>query len=125
MSKSIPTAPATASVVRAWAKANPSLVPAEGEHTVRDGARGRLHPSVREAFNANVSRSARYTEGTPKQVPLTYRHAQPSGRTVAKTVLVPEVGVRLLAGDLAGKRGPLSKAALAGAAEALAESVKG
>ncbi len=123
MSKSTVSAPATAATVRAWAQANPTLVPAEGAHTVTKvngrNPKGRLHPSVRQAFNKANPR-AKYSEGTEAMKPLSYRHTQPSGRTVTKVVMLPEHAIRGMAvtkDETVGVRGPLSKSALKAAAE--------
>lgn len=115
----------TGKQVRAFFAANPTLIPTEGAHTLVTGARGRIAPSVRDAFNAANKGKAEYTEGTPKSVSLSFKHTQPSGRVVTKTARVPERQVRALAGSLAGLRGPLSNAAKSAAGVAYAKSLKG
>lgn len=124
MSKSLPVVPATASEVR---EAVTAMLVA-GEVTLSEAAqrnltsRGRVHPEVRQAFNATVTPKRRYVEGAVRQVPLTYKRVTASGsRNV--TTLVPEAEARALAGDAAGKRGPLSAKAKAAAGIALAERV--
>jgi hypothetical protein len=122
------TIPTTAADVRNYFRTNEAALTAlsaEAQATVRKGARGRLHPEAREAFNANVKPSKRYAEGTPKTVPLSYKHVQPSGRKVTKTVALPESKIRALAaaaGVPVGKRGPLSKAAMVAAGENYAKA---
>lgn len=80
--------------------------------------RGRIHPEARADFNSDRKPSERYNEGAPKTVRLTYRRVTASGSR-PKTVAVAEPKARELAGEVAGARGPLSKAALEAAGEAL------
>jgi hypothetical protein len=126
------TVPATAKDVRSF-YADPANADrlanlseaAQRTVVVTDGKapRGRIHPEAREDFNSDRKPSQQYNEGAPKTVTLTYKHTQPSGRKVNKKVAVSEVEARTLAGEVAGKRGPLSKAALVAAGEALGAQV--
>jgi hypothetical protein len=115
--------PVTASDVREHFRNDQAAFDALSEaaqNTVAKGARGRLHPEAREAFNKGRKPSEQYGEGAPRTIALTYKHvtkSAPKGRN--KTVHIPEAEARALAGEVAGKRGPLSKAALVAAAEAL------
>lgn len=118
MSKSVP---ATAKTVRAFFRQNPDLVPEGAEKFLNEKARGRMPRVVSEIF-AEKSGMV-YAEGNTETVTLTYRHTQPSGRTVKKTVDLPLAEVRRLAGDKAGKRGRLSAAALEAAGEAYPKSL--
>lgn len=90
--------------------------------TIAEGARGRLHPDVRDAYNADRKPSEQYRETAPKTVQISYKHTTASG-TRTKRVFIPETEARTLAGDKAGARGPLSKAALAAAGEAFAKAL--
>lgn len=116
--------PVTAADVRADARANPEKYADLSEaalHTVAPGARGRIHPDVRAKFNEGRKPSERYSETAPRTIPVTYKHTTKSGSR-SKTVYVVESEARALAGDAAGKRGPLSKAALVKVSEALANA---
>jgi hypothetical protein len=121
--------PVTAAVVRAHFQGDETALGALSEAaqaTVRKGARGRLHPEVREAYNKGRKPSQRYTEGTPRMISLSYRHTQPSGRTVKREVAITEAEARSLASEAGvevGKRGPLSKAGLVAAGEQYAKSL--
>lgn len=114
-----------ASEVRAFLKANPSLVTDAARASVN--GRGRLHPEAREAFNTSPENKGKreYAEGNPATMTLTYPATGPKGRRVTRKALLPKDTVRALAGDLAGQRGPLSKAAITAAAEAYAKGLKG
>ena len=121
--------PVTAAQVRAHfqdeGNADALAALSEGaQHTVVKGSRGRIHPDARAAFNEGRKPSEQYREGAPRTVALTYRHvtaSAPKGRN--KRVFVPEAEARTLAGEVAGERGPLSKAAREAAGEALAALV--
>lgn len=114
MSKSVP---ATAKTVRAYFAANPTAAP-EGVDVDRlVSSRGRMPRAAVEAFNKAHRGAGRYVEGNEDTILVTYRHTQPSGRKVKRTEAVPVTKVRAMAGDLAGKRGPLSKAAIDAAIE--------
>lgn len=115
--------PVTAGEVRAHFQGNESALSALSEaaqHTVKSGARGRIHPEARDAFNEGRKPSEQYNEGAPRTVALTYRRVTSSGSRNRK-VFVPESEARGLAGEVAGERGPLSKAAREAAGERLAE----
>lgn len=104
MSKST-TAPVASDVrayFRADAKRLDSLTP-EAQATVKDGARGRLHPQAIKRFNKGRRPERQYVLGATKAA-TEQRHAQ-------REALVQ-------AGVTVGKRGPLSKAAK----QALAQS---
>lgn len=113
-----------ASEVRAFLKANPSLVTDAARASVN--GRGRLHPEAREAFNTSPENKGKraYAEGNPATMTLTFKVTTPKGRNVTRQALLPKDTVRALAGEKAGLRGPLSKDALATAAEAYAKSLK-
>lgn len=119
--------PVTAGEVRSYFQGNEDAFNALSEaaqHTVRKGSRGRIHPEARESFNKGRKPSEQYREGAPRTVALTYKRVTSSGSR-NKTVHVPEAQARTLAGEVAGERGPLSKAARAAAGEALAERLNG
>jgi hypothetical protein len=90
----------------------------DAQATVVKGARGRIHPEARDKFNEGKRPSEQYTEGTPRTVALSYRRVTQSGSRL-KHVQVREDQARVLAGETAGERGPLSKAAREAAGEAL------
>lgn len=113
--------PATAREVRSFFRENPTLVPAGAEKSLSETARGRIKPEAVKVFNAKSG--MKYTEGNRREVTLTVPTTDRRGRARTRTVRVPDFGARLLAGDLAGKRGRLSAKALAAAGEAYAESV--
>lgn len=115
------TVPATAKVVRSFFRDNPTLVPEGAEASLAEGARGRIKPTAVKVFNAKSG--MRYAEGNTTLVTLSVPQTDKRGRAYTRKVEVPDFGARLLAGDLAGKRGRLSAAALAGAGEAYAESL--
>lgn len=112
-----------ASEVRAFLKANPTLIPEGAEKSVN--GRGRLAPSAVEAFNKANKGKREYAEGNVETMVLTFKATSPKGRVVTRQALLPKDAVRALAGEKAGLRGPLSKEALATAAEAYAKSLKG
>lgn len=100
-----------ASTVRAWA----------AENGVATGSRGRLHPDVTEAFhkaNPRLRYEPKIAEAptVTVKVPTTDKR----GRNRTKAMTIPATEARSLAGDLAGKRGRLSEAAVERVAEALA-----
>lgn len=116
--------PVTAADVRKAMRSDESLragLSDDALHTIADKARGRLHPNVIEAFNKGRKPSERYNERAQRTVAITYKHTTASGSR-NKTVYVPETEARKVAGEVAGQRGPLSKAAKAKVAEALANA---
>lgn len=100
MSKSTATAPVVAGTVRAYFRAESArmdrLSP-EAQATVKDGARGRLHPQAIKVFNAKRKADRRYVLGATKVATATRKDQRAT----------------LRAQGLAGERGPLSKAAKA------------
>lgn len=111
-----PKAPMTGTDVRNFYRANPALADKFSEHdrkALAAGARGRLPEAMRKAIVKDAGR--RFSEGTPKTVPLTIAKVQ-GGKTRKVVKHVPETEARALAGTAAGKRGPLSRKALAAAA---------
>lgn len=111
-----PTQPMTGTDVRNFYRSNPTLAAKFSEHdrkALAPGARGRLPESMRKGIVKDAGR--RFSEGTAKTVPLTIVKVQ-GGKSRKVTKFVPEVEARRLAGDVAGKRGPLSAAALKAAA---------
>lgn len=121
MSKSVKSVPATAKVVRSYFREHPEQLPEDASAVLRDGVRGRVHPSAVKVFN-EVS-GMTYTEGTRETITVPYTVKNAKGANLKRSVELPVDAARLLAGDLAGKRGRLSAAALAGAGEAYAESL--
>jgi hypothetical protein len=122
------TLPVTAGDVREHFRSNAkamAALPEAAQHTLREGARGRLHPEVIAAFNKGKSPSKRYNEGTPRTVALTYKRVTKSGSR-AKQVALPESQIRALAAEAGfpvGARGPLSEAALVAAGEQYASTL--
>lgn len=109
-------APMTGTDVRNFYRANPTLAAKFSEHdrkALAAGARGRLPESMRKGIVKDAGR--RFAEGTAKTVPLTIAKVQ-GGKTRKVVKHIPEVEARRLAGSVAGKRGPLSAAALKAAA---------
>jgi hypothetical protein len=90
------------------------------EGVTAPGSRGRLAPSLIEAF-AKANPREKYSQGTKdaNTVSLRVTKTAKSGKTRKVNVDVPVEEARTLAGDLAGKRGRLSAAALTAAADAL------
>lgn len=112
-----PKQPLTADRIRKFGAANPEWVKQFSDHDQRaftKGARGRLPKAVREAGAKALGQ--RFTEGTPKTVPLTIVKVQ-GGKRRKVVKFVPETEARRLAGSVAGKRGPLSAKALLAASE--------
>lgn len=106
----------TASVVRTWAKENLSTIDGlpEGYEV---GTRGRLHPAIRKAFDAQ--RGVRYEVGhkQPKTVKVTAVRTTDNGRKVPVTKHVNISEARKAAqkaGVPVGERGMLNKAILLG-----------
>lgn len=96
MSKSLaPTAATVREYFRADSKRMESLSP-EAQHTVENGARGRLHPDAIKRFNKGRKPGRQYVLGATK-ASVDARHAD---RAAAAKAGVP-----------VGQRGPLSKAA--------------
>ena len=90
----------TAAMVRAYFQGSPerlAVLSPEAQKTVREGARGRLHPQAVKAFNSKRKAHRRYTLGNTT-VATSTRKAQRAD---------------LMARGLTGARGPLSKAAKA------------
>jgi hypothetical protein len=119
--------PVTASEVREHFRSDESALnalPESAQATVVQGARGRLAPEAIAAFNEGRKPSAQYREGAPRTIALDYKRVTKSG-TRTKRAFVRESDARRLAGEVAGERGPLSAAAKAVAAEALAAQVNG
>lgn len=115
--------PAIAKDVRSFFKQHTDLVPEGAEKSLAQGARGRLNPKAVEVFNAQSGMV--YAEGNKAEptVTIPVTKADANGRSRTRKVEVPVSGARALAGDLAGARGRLSPAALAGAGEAYAASL--
>lgn len=112
--------PVPAKVVRDFFKSNPTLVPSEAVTSLREKQRGRIHPTAREAFNAaNESNGVVYVEGNQKGLVVEFTYRQPSGRKAKASEFVSNADLRGLAGDLAGKRGRLSAAAMERVTESL------
>ena len=109
---------AVAQDVRQWYADNPNEIPEGAEKSVALSCKGRIKPVAIAHFNKKSG--MKYQEGNTKVVPLTFKHPS-TGRT--RKAEVPLTQVRALAGDLAGKRGYLSEAALAKAAERYALSM--
>lgn len=117
--------------VREWAKENLSSIPEAGHFSVMgrskedrtllgDGSRvrGRLHPSVVEAFNKAHSKSRKvYAEKVAETPTVTFQVAalDKRGRTYKKSVTITTGEARVLLGHEKGKKGRLSKDALAAA----------
>lgn len=115
MSKS-KVVPATSKQVREWFAAHPNKVPKGAEVSVQVSCKGRLAQSAIEAFNkAAKSHGMQYVEGNRKTVPVTFKAR--NHRMVTRHLPVAEI--RALAGK-PESRGPLGKAALVAAGEALA-----
>jgi hypothetical protein len=112
---------ATAKDVRGFFKENPALIPAGAEKSLGETARGRIKPEAVKVFNKESGME--YREGNRPQVTLTVPLTDKRGRAYTRTVEVPDFAARLLAGDVAGKRGRLSAEALRLAGEAYAESL--
>lgn len=107
-----PKQPLTADRIRKYGADNPEWVKQFSDHDRKafaPGARGRLPKAVREAGAKALGQ--RFTEGTVKHVPIVVAKVQ-GGRTRKVTKFIPETEARRLAGDVAGKRGPLSQKAL-------------
>jgi hypothetical protein len=115
--RSLPTA--TAREVRAWFGEHKDKLPEAAAKSV--AGRGRLHPEAVAAFNAESGMA--YAERNVPVMPLAYTVQDKAGRNIKRTATVPVFGVRLLAGELAGKRGRFSAKALAAAGEAYADSL--
>lgn len=124
MSKSVST-PVSAKTVRAAFAAKAFEAPAAALPSLVGngprGARGRLHPAAREAFEAAhpgfvVAEKTVSDEPTVEIVPVRQDKAGRTRRLKARQVAVSEV--RALAGTV-GKRGRLGKVEIAAAAEAL------
>lgn len=97
MTKSI----VTAADVRAYFRADEkrmNALPAEAQATVREGARGRLHPQAIKGFNSKRRQDRRYVLGA-------------SGK--AKAEVKAQRETLAAQGVTVGKRGPLSKEAKA------------
>lgn len=93
----------TAATVRAYFREDATRVSKanlspEAQHTLREGAKGRLHPEVIKAYNAKRRTTARYAEGANAKVK---EAAEANRQTLA------EAGIHV------GARGPLSKEAKA------------
>lgn len=93
----------TASTVRAYFRENTARVTKANlsdaaKHTLREGARGRLHPEVIEAYNKKRRTESRYALGANAKVK--------SEREAQRQRLI-DAGVEV------GKRGPLTKEAKA------------
>lgn len=92
--------PITAATVRAYFAERPERVATLSEaaqHTLREGARGRLHPEVVKAYNAKRKQDLRYVLGATK--------AAAASRASQRAALVEQ--------GLAKAKGRLSKEALA------------
>ena len=110
-------APVTGTDVRNFYRANPVLAAKFSDHdrkAFEPGARGRLPLAVRKATVKDMGR--KFSEGTAKTVPLTIVKVQ-GGKSRKVTKYIPESDARTLAGPVAGKRGPLSRKALAEASK--------
>lgn len=95
----------TASNVRDYFRSNQAkfdALPEAAQRTVQPGARGRLHADAVKAFNAKRAKNRRYVTGASKAV-------RESQQAEAKALRQSALD----AGLTVGKRGPLSKAALA------------
>lgn len=95
----------TASDVRVYFQKDAKRLSAlsdQAAHTVQPGARGQVHPDAIKAFNAKRRKDSRYVRG-----------ASGIARTVAKSQAEAARKAAAEAGVTVGKRGPLSKAALA------------
>lgn len=109
--------------VRAWGRANLSLVPEAGHKCLGDTARGRVHPAVAQAFAEHnpgqVMTEKVRDEGT---VTLEIPQKDKRGRNYSVKREVSIAQARELAGEVAGKRGALSTAAREAAAQAYADA---
>lgn len=83
------------------------------------GARGKFSVADIEAFNQAHKGVSRYTPGNTKTVDLKVKVESASGKVRSEVRAFPESQVRAAAGEVAGKRGPLSSKALEAAAAAL------
>jgi len=95
----------TAADVRAYFRAKPERLSALSEaaqHTVAEGARGKVHPDAIKAFNAKRRKDSRYVVGASKVVAEKSK-ADAQARRAALAA----------AGHKVGTRGPLPKALVA------------
>ncbi len=122
--------PADSKTVRAYFNENPNKVP-DGDKTVgpKSAGRGRISQPARAVFAKETGVTEFYEKPSkgktePQTVTLTYRHTQPSGRKVKKSVDLTMTEVRGLLGPEAPQRGRLSAASLEAAGEAYAASLK-
>lgn len=108
--------------VRAWAAENLDTIDHAGHLSVLgkngDGTnvRGRLHPSVREAFNKAHSKSRKvYAEKVAESRTVSFDVAMKNsaGRWYKKTVTIETSEARILLGQPSDRRGRMSKPALA------------
>lgn len=121
--------PADSKTVRSYFLENPKFVP-EGDKTVgpKSAGRGRISQPAREVFAKKTGVVGFYekpskVKSVPQTVTLTYKHVQPSGRKVNKTVDLSMTEVRTLLGPEAPQRGRLSAASLEAASVAYVETL--
>jgi hypothetical protein len=102
-----------AAEVRAWAKDNIDSIPEEGHKCLGEGARGRLHPAVTEAFR-KAHKGKQYTpkvaEKRTIEVPVV--KVDKLGRKSTRKVTVTTEEARAALGHQPGRRGRFKMEAL-------------
>lgn len=109
-----------AAAVRAWATENLATIPEAGHLSVLgkngDGTnvRGRLHPTVIEAFRkANKGKVYEAKVAEAREVTFPVVMLNKAGRKYTKSVTITTGAARVLLGQPTSQRGRMSKAALA------------
>jgi len=113
--------PATSKDVRLFFDNHKKMIPAGAEKSVQVSCKGRIKPEAIAVFNKHSG--MQYTEGNRRHIDVPYVKMSADGKRLRRIVSLPEPEVRMLCAKVAGKRGPLSQAALAYAGEQYAKTL--